>query len=474
MPSNEGRGPRPNVIEAGKSMTLSQALVELRPRLARLPDTDDLKIRAAVFVEEADDMLLRLRGGNGSDLDKHQFAADVKRARELRGILQHFSATIDERVDAQPADMRGAEKPALDLGPQRRYLQELRQRIHALSNDVDPMRQPTRSRGVNELYQAIDLLDQLIGRATSADMMQNIQSGLDSIAARLTSLEQSYGEYHVDPKQIIDRTTPHSGYEREPHVVAPAEPVATPVTPVIATPERSYSDRYAEEQATRQRYEELLNKRTELETQLSSWKSIFRRGDLRLSLESVQRNLARYEEKFPFVKQPRSLSSEADRRTERDYQMDRLANTTQHVERLDATNKVVALERADTKLELDVKDRLMEIRSTGRVANPEDYRLSSTRAMEKLTDLFHQAPKNWKAYQEWSIKVNAAEGYLPNLFNLGSKEQHQVTDYWAKKIYLLEQVKPLVFGRSAWQAEYDRAWNARRAAIHEGQMRRAA
>lgn len=335
----------------------------------------------------------------------------------------------------------------------------------------------------------------LIETANTASDLMHLRRRADHIVRELKMIEPV--SYRLTKDQIIDAVHPATKLEQPRPTDIPAKAAESQRPPVLPKPlqptiaaavkstepvQKSSAEyaQYADEQGIRQRYDELRQQEKLLKQKIASWQSFLQRGNLRVRLDRVQQDLTRYRQKFPFVEQPRNLKDAATVHNEQRYQTERVSLLSKPEypaylgDRQDALNKAVAIERANAALQSDEQAQLRQSRSAPRVVEPENYRRSSELALANLKELVAKPPRSWKAYQAWEVNAAVQESYLSNAFELGSAEQLKITDYWASKIYLLEQVKPLLFGRSAWQKLYDAAYAQRRATIHKAMMRRSA
>lgn len=221
------------------------------------------------------------------------------------------------------------------------------------------------------------------------------------------------------------------------------------------------NQRKEDEQGIRQRYDSLIQKRLQLQQELDSWRTFFRRGEVQRSLQLVNQDVAKYEKKFPFVLTARDFANPTIRQQESKYQAQRVV-TGSSAERQDALNKAVAVHRADTALELQRK----ELRVLKSPVSPEVHRKDSLLKYNELQQLLHNPPSRGQNYDQWYRKCTQAEGYLAVYSKLGAVEQSQTAKYWKDKIAVLESIKPILFGRTEWQKQYQHAQEERTYELH--------
>ncbi|MBI4407736.1 MAG: hypothetical protein HY565_04540 [Candidatus Kerfeldbacteria bacterium] len=244
---------------------------------------------------------------------------------------------------------------------------------------------------------------------------------------------------------------------------------------VQPTPAVEPRKHYDDEQGIRQRYGDLLQKKSDLEQQQTSWRNLFRRGELQRSLQMVVGDITKYQKKYPFVLIDHDYARPEVRQQESQYQQKRLQQNVG--ERQDALNKIMAVQKADISLELQRR----ELKQTKSTTNPEGYREDSTAKFAQLQRLLTMRPGRWESYDQWYRNCTAAEGYLTVYSKLGIQEQSQTAKYWQDKLQVLAEIKPTLFGRAAWQKQYDHATSERayhlqlaKAASHRTHLRAAA
>ena len=235
---------------------------------------------------------------------------------------------------------------------------------------------------------------------------------------------------------------------------------------VAQTKPGEHQRNYDDEQGIRQRYEALIQKKLDLEQQLDSWRNIFRRGQLQQSLQMVGRDMKSNEKKFPFVLQTRDFSDETIRQKELTYQTKRAkAEAASPSERQDALRKVVAVQKASASVELGSKSSESKPAAVG----PEAHRKDGATRLAELQQLLQNPPRHGQDYNQWYQRCARMEDYLSIYGKVGNPEQLQVAKYWKDKITVLETIKPVLFGRTEWQKQYQHAREERAFELNRAQ-----
>lgn len=93
--------------------------------------------------------------------------------------------------------------------------------------------------------------------------------------------------------------------------------------------------------------------------------------------------------------------------------------------------------------------------------NTTEQRREARKQFEQAMNLLDQSPRMYQGYAAWYAATNKQEAELFSNLQKENISAGMLEEYWDHKLTVLDEIKPLLFGRQEWQREYQRAQNER-------------
>ncbi len=94
-------------------------------------------------------------------------------------------------------------------------------------------------------------------------------------------------------------------------------------------------------------------------------------------------------------------------------------------------------------------------------SNTTEQRREARKQFEQAMNLLDQSPRLYQGYTAWYTATNKQEADLFSSMQKKNISASMLAEYWNHKLAVLDEIKPLLFGRQEWQREYQRAQRER-------------